>query len=105
MRDTVTVVHNDSQGLPDYVFALTLEYDMEESQWVGSCLELGTSAFADTLEQVQEELHQAVELQLNELEGLTQVEDFLKSNHVRLTPLAPAATPQKAGFAVAAGPH
>ena len=105
MRDTVTVVHNDSQGLPDYVFALTLEYDMEAGQWVGSCLELGTSAFSDTLEQVQEELHEAVELQLNELEGLTQVEDFLKANHVRLTLLAPAATPQKAGFAVVAGPQ
>ena len=101
MRDTVTVIHRDDKGSPDYLFVLTFEYGTEADKWVGVCLELGTPAFSDTLEQVREELQEAVELQLNEMERLMQVQDFLRENHVRITAIVVGATPQKAGFAVA----
>ena len=101
MRDTATVIHRDDKGSPDYLFVLTFEYGTEADKWVGVCLELGTPAFSDTLEQVREELQEAVELQLNEMERLMQVQDFLQENHVRITAIGVGATPQKAGFAVA----
>ncbi len=86
MRDTVTVIHRDGDGSPDYVVVLTSEYHQEGRQWVGVALELGTSAFAETLEQAQTELHDAVELRLNELERLTKVQEYLAENHVRVVP-------------------
>ena len=82
MRDTVAVIHRNGQGSPDYVVLLTFEYGEEIGKWVGVCLELGTSTFADTLEQVREELQEAVELQLNEMERLAHIQDFLQENHV-----------------------
>jgi predicted RNase H-like HicB family nuclease len=81
VRDTVTVIHRNGQGSLDYVIVLTFEYSEESGKWVGVCLELGTSAFADTLEQVREELREAVELQLNEMERLAHVQDSLEENH------------------------
>jgi predicted RNase H-like HicB family nuclease len=101
VRDTLTVIHRNGQGSPDYVIVLTFEYSEESAKWVGVCLELGTSAFADTLEQVREELREAVELQLNELERSAFVQDFLEENHVRIVQIGPGATSQEAGFAVA----
>jgi predicted RNase H-like HicB family nuclease len=86
VRDTVTVIHRNGQGSPDYVIVLTFEYSEDSGKWIGVCRGLGTSAFADTLEQVREELCEAVELQLNEMERLAHVQDFLEENHVR--PLA-----------------
>ncbi len=100
MRDTVTVIHRNGQGSPDYVIVLTFEYSEESDKWVGVCLELGTPAFADTLEQVREELREAVELQLNEMERLTHVQDFLAENHVRIVQIDPGTSPET-GFAVA----
>jgi predicted RNase H-like HicB family nuclease len=83
------------------VIVLTFEYSEESGKWVGVCLELGTSAFADTLEQVREELREAVELQLNEMERLAHVQDSLEENHVRIVQLGSNTTPREAGFAVA----
>lgn len=101
VRDTITVIHRNGLGFPDYVIVLTFEYSEESGKWVGVCLELGTSAFADALERVREELHEAVELQLNEMERLGHVQDFLEENHVRIVQIGPGATPREAGFAVA----
>ena len=101
MRDTVAVIHRNGQGSPDYVIVLTFEYSEEAGKWVGVCLELGTPAFSDTLEQVREELQEAVELQLNEVERLAHIQDFLEENHVRIVQIGTGTTPQEAGFAVA----
>ena len=51
--------------LSGYV-TLTLSFEQEGREWVGVCLELGTSTFADTLEKCQEELQ--------ELQGLSIIE-------------------------------
>ena len=77
-RESVTVIHRDSQGSPDYVFTLSFEYGEETHQWVGVCPELGTSAFANNLDQVRSELREAVELQLNELGRLTEIQDCFR---------------------------
>ena len=102
MRDTVTVIHRAPQGLPDYVFHLTFEFQKDKSQWVGVCLELGTPAQSDTLEQVGVELREAVELQLNEVDRLCDIHDYLKDYGVRIVPIEAATSPEQCGFVVAA---
>lgn len=62
MRETATVIHRNTAGSPYYVIVLTFEFTQESNQWVGLCLELDTSAFADTLEQTRLELRESVEL-------------------------------------------
>ena len=47
---------------------LTLEFHREKDKWVGTCVELGTSTFAKTLEEVQAELKQLTLAHLNLLE-------------------------------------
>ena len=98
MRDTTTVIHRNNQGSPDYVVDLTFEFSQESSQWVGICLELSTSSFSGTLEQTRLELQEATELQLNEVERLGYIQDYLAENHVRIVPIDGVTT---AGFAVA----
>ena len=47
---------------------LTLSFEREDGQWVGTCLELGTSTFAKDIEKAQEELHELIFLHLDTLE-------------------------------------
>lgn len=101
MRDTVTVIHRAAQGSADYVFHLTFEFQQEEGQWVGVCLELGTPAQSDTLEQVGVELREAVELQLNEVDRLCDIHDYLKDYGVRIVPIEVATSAEQCGFVVA----
>lgn len=101
MREQAAYLHRGNQGNYDHVLTLTLDYVEESGQWVGVCLELGTSTFAESLETVRLELREAVELQLNELERLRVVEEYLRDNHVPYLPIEPAAS-REPGF-VAAG--
>ncbi len=96
-RETIVVTHTDDLGIPDYTFNLTFTYLQEEGQWVGVCAELGTSAFADTPEQMQTELKDAVELQLNGVARITDVKDYLTDNDVEIVP---SKLPKQAGFAI-----
>jgi hypothetical protein len=47
---------------------LTLKFQREGNNWVGTCVELGTSTFDKTLEGVQKELLEMVVAHLNALE-------------------------------------
>jgi hypothetical protein len=87
MRDTATIIHRKTEGSPDYMIVLTFEFGQESGQWVGLCLELGTSTFADTFDNIRLELQDAVELQLNEVERLGHIQDYLAENHVRVVPV------------------
>ena len=92
MQDTATIIHRNSEGTPDYVLLLTFDFLEEAGDWAGICLELGTAAQSDTPEQVREELREAVELQLHEIERLCGAEDFqdyLAENQVRILPITP----------------
>ena len=96
-RETVRVAHRDGLGEYDYAIELTLLYYFESGQWAGVCDELGTSAFADSLEQMKIELRDAVALQLNEMERISDIREYLGSNQVSTTPIE---LPRQAGFAV-----
>ena len=99
-RESIQVFHRDVHGIPDYSIALTCTYSLEAGQWVGICDELGTPSFADTLEQARAELQEAVQLQLNEVESLTNVLEYLEANGV---PISRVSYAENTGFAVAAG--
>ena len=96
------MIHRTIHGLADFMVVLTFDFYEERGPWVGVCLELGTSAFSDSLEQVREELRDAVELQLNEMERLCDVRDYLEENHVHAVPIEAATSPEEAGFVVGA---
>ena len=68
---------------------LTLKYEFEEEQWVGVCLELSTSTFADTLEEVQNNLTQLVIEHLNLLEDAGERERFFKEHDISYHELKP----------------
>ena len=97
MTESVQVIHSDEFGKSDYIINLTLNYYQEAGQWIGFCEELGTSAFADDLEQTQAELREAVELQLNGVERITDVRDYLVDNEVVIRPVKLS---RQAGFAI-----
>lgn len=99
-RETIQVFHSDASGVPDYSITLTCTYGQEGDQWVGICTELVTSTFAETLEQTRIELQEAVQLQLNEVEHLADVRDYLAENRILVVPLNQS---EATGFAVAAG--
>ena len=96
-KETVKVAHRDNLGEYDYAIELTLLYYFESGQWVGVCDELGTSAFADSLEQMKIELRDAVALQLNEMERIADIRDYLADNQVAIQPVNLA---EYAGFVV-----
>ena len=105
MRDTIGVIHRDGQGNPDFTVGLTLDYQQEDGQWAGVCLELGTPACADTLEQTELELREAVELQLNGMEDLGYLQEYLEARQVSILPLGPGEKEKVAapGFSLPAG--
>lgn len=105
MRDTIAAIHRDGQGNPDFAVGLTLDYQQEEDgQWAGVCLELGTPACADTLEQTKRELRGAVELQLNGMEDLGYLQEYLEARQAPILPLGPGEKEKTAapGFDLAA---
>lgn len=80
--DNITVVHSGKDGIPDYTLSLKCEYTQEDGQWVGVCIELGTSAFSEELEDAQTELAEAITLQLEEMERLGYAEEYLEDNGI-----------------------
>lgn len=87
MRETIIAIHWIDDR-PEYVFPLTFEYLMESGEWLGLCLELGTATSADTLEDIKSQLNDAVELQLNEVERLGFVNEYLLQNNVHIRALS-----------------
>ena len=87
-RETVQGTHRKFRGLlADYSFELTFVYHQESGQWVGICEELGTSAFADTREQMRFELKEAVLLQLDEMGRISNGREYLVDNGVSIVPV------------------
>ena len=86
-RESIQVFHNDDQSVLERALVLTCNYSREGCQWVGICDELGTSTFADTLEQTRIELQEAIQLQLNEVERIADLKGYLADNQVPLLPV------------------
>ena len=68
-------------GVAGYV-ELTLRFEREGRTWVGTCLELGTSAYADSLDQTQQDLHKLVGEHLALLEEAGERERFFEEHGV-----------------------
>ena len=81
MKDHMIAVRSED-GVPHSVIFLTLDINQQDSVWTGTCFELGTSTYADTLEDLRSELNEAILLQLNEVERLGFTEGYLKENAV-----------------------
>ncbi len=100
MNESVIFVHKDAYGQPDYVVNLVLTYVQEEDMWVGICQELNTSAYAETLPETKHQLKEAILLQLNEVERLGYIADYLSDNHISTMHLD-GGTKEASGFALA----
>ena len=100
-RRLISFTHVDSQGSQDYEGVLSVEFSQDGDQWVGVCKELDTVAHADTLDEADKQLQEAVSLQLNEMEKIADVREYLVQNQVDLL-LVPAQ--QATGFHIASNP-
>ncbi len=86
MREAIAVVrYGDS--VPKDVAVLTFQYSQKDDIWVSECVELGTVTQAPTLEEARQWLVQAVRLQLNEVEELGFIDQFLRDRGVSPVPI------------------
>jgi len=69
--------------------SLTLEFHKEKKQWVGTCLELGTSTFNRSFPETNKQLQELVILHLNALEETGERERFFKENDIVIYPAKP----------------
>jgi hypothetical protein len=88
LSNLVAVQYSDS-AIPQAVIVLPCEFGQDGSRWTAECLPLGTAAYADSLEAARHELGEAVMLQLNQMEQLGYIEDFLKERRVQVHQLKP----------------
>lgn len=86
MRDTLIAIRSIG-GKPKEVMPLTVEFKDQASQWLAECLELGTATYAETLEEVRREIRESVTLQLNSVEELGFMDEYLRRHNVALIPL------------------
>jgi predicted RNase H-like HicB family nuclease len=66
------------------LLTLSFSKDKKTGQWIGECVELGTSTFGNTIEEVSEELPELVKLHLNTLEQVGERDNFLKENGITI---------------------
>ena len=81
MRDTLIAVRT-TRGRPQSLVLLTIDLRQEENWWVGTCIELGTSSYAEALDDVRAEMADAILLQLNEVERLGYMQEYLREHGV-----------------------
>ena len=102
MRDTIIAIHYQKKPRsPDFVFPLTIDLGRDGEAWTGTCLELGTSTFGDTMEEVRTELQEAITLQLNEMERLGFIEEYLAENRVPIIRFPDASASGESSFTLA----
>ena len=71
------------KALPDTGYVvLTLQFERQDEEWFGTCLELDTSTSGSSLDEVQEELHDLVILHLNALEEVGERERFFEEHEI-----------------------
>ena len=83
MRET-EVAFRSRDGKPKEVILLTIDFKERAGQWLAECLELGTAAYADTLEDARREIRDNVTLQLGSVEELGFIEEYLRQHNVSL---------------------
>ena len=91
MRET-EVAFRSSDGKPKEVILFTIDFKERAGQWLAECLELGTAAYADTLEDARREIRDNVTLQLGSVEELGFIEEYLRQHNVSLLSMETPAT-------------
>lgn len=84
---SVTVHIRSRDGKPQEAVLLTIDFREHLGQWLAVCLELGTATYAETLEEVRREIRESVTLQLNSVEELGFMDEYLRRHSVALIPL------------------
>ncbi len=87
MRDTVVAMSTGLDGWPRSLALLTIDIQQEDNTWIGTCIELGTSTYADSVEQLRNEMSDAVSLQLNEMVRLGYITEYLQEQGVTEMPI------------------
>lgn len=88
MRETIIVVGRDEDRTATGLITLTADFHEFEDVWVGTILELGVSTFAETLDETRSELKGATLLQLNEVDRLGHMDQYLKEQGVGIVNLS-----------------
>lgn len=83
MRDLCIALKKDDEGKPAGIIVLTADIDEYENKWVGTVLELGVSTYADSLDELRNEISEAILLQLNEVERLGYIDEYLREHGVK----------------------
>lgn len=78
------MVARDSMPHKTEYVVLTLQFERADGGWVGTCIELSTSTSGDTLDEVQEALHDLVTLHLNTLEEVGERRRFFAEHDIEL---------------------
>lgn len=81
VRERVILAHK-SNDVHDFTIELFLDYRTDDGEWMGVCEQLGIAANADSLDDAKDILKDLVLLQLNGVEGLTNICDYLAENGV-----------------------
>ena len=87
MRQHFVALRLDGQ-IPKEAIVLTADFVKEDDNWVGTCLELGTSAYSHDLESLRKELEESILLQLEEVEKLGFLEEYLTERKVPLATIS-----------------
>ncbi len=77
---------------PKGYIELTILFRPEAGKWTAECLELGTAAYGDSLDEAVEAIEGAMELHLNTLEDVGERERFLKERNIKIHRIAPKPT-------------
>lgn len=68
-----------------HYIVLTVIFQREkDGRWRAKCKELGTSTFANTFDEIQEDIKEAIELHLNTLEEVGERDRFFKEHNIEL---------------------
>ena len=86
MREGIVAVRRHGDSIVS-IMLLTGEFQQEEGVWLAECLELGVVAYASTLDEAKRDLSEAIDLQLNEVERLGFIEEYLKERRVQVHPV------------------
>ena len=83
MKDHIVATQKDIEGKRIGIVVLTVDIDQYDDMWVGTVIELGVSTYANTLDELRNELSEAMVLQLNEIERLGYVDEYLREHGVK----------------------
>ena len=85
MREGLAAIRRDKEKLVSMIL-LTADYRQEDGNWLAECLELGVATYGTTLEEAKEDLSEAIDLQLTEVDELGFIKEYLKEHGVQIHP-------------------